>query len=200
MALNDLLDSLERRAEAETRARLAAARAEAERIMEAARREAEGKRRERLAEAEASIRASLEKDLLEARRSARTRTLEVRRLLLDRILTRAHARVQSALGEEAYRARLRSGVAEALRYIDGPVVLECDVAVESGVAAALQELGIGKREVSVRSAPESTGGFRALSTDERVIVDATLGDRLDRMRPDLTIELLRHVETEGDPP
>ena len=186
----ELCRTLEREGAAERDRVLAAARAEAERLLS----EAEARRLEEraraLSDAAAAARAAAESRLAAARQAARRRTLEAQRLLVDRVLAAATRLLPAAAARPDVLAAL---VAEALAYAAGPAVLRCPPALAEGVRARVA----GRAEIGVEAAGGARSGVEAVLQGGAVTVDATLEGRLERAGAGLAIDILGKVADVG---
>ena len=189
MALADLLSTLESEGRARAEAVVTRARAEAEQITREAGVRAEARRAARLAERERELRARAAGALEAARREAVRRHLMARATVLERIF----ARVRQLLLEAAAtvpRSSLGADLTRALGCLGGrPAVVRC----HPQVAASIRDLVAGLPVTSVVPDPR-VSGLLVTAEDGSIEVDASLATRLDRLRPQLAIELLRDLE------
>jgi vacuolar-type H+-ATPase subunit E/Vma4 len=191
MALEHLLAALEREANAQAAALLAAARAEAAGIGRDADEAVARRRSDVLAIREAELRGAAEAAVGEARRAGRATALQALERLLDRVLGAARAMFPAALVSDAYRAALPAHVAEALHALgDEPAVIRCPKALVPAVRAAARS----RKHVTVRGDPTARPGVSVATADGVIEVDNTLDGRLERLRPRLSLEVVARVE------
>lgn len=192
MSLNGLLAALTAEADAEVERTLAEARREAERIRVEAETAVARKRKATLAAREAEARARAEADLAEARRAVRVEVLEARRRMLEEIRAAGRARLRDAARDGTREDAWARLVAEALDYAGHePGVLRCPpewLGVARGVAGDAERVRI--------EADDSLTGVQVAARDDSWIVDNTLDGRLDRLWPELAIEILRRLEVD----
>ena len=171
MALVDLLQALEREATARADARLAEARATAERIMAEVAAELAARREHALAAREQVLRADGERSIAAAGRDAeRTRLLAHHDLL-----ARVHDRARDNLVQHA---RTRPGQAAI------------------AVLAARALTYLPEAAAGVRTVPQPTGA-RIAAADGSVEVDATLDGVLEHLWPELAMDIVRQAESLG---
>lgn len=190
MPLEHLLAALEREATARGASMLAAAQAEADRVRQDGDALVAQRRAEALRAREAELRGAVEAALGEARLAGQLATLEARAHFLDRVFKSARALFPSAVTDDAYRAALPGHVAEALAAMgDEPAVIRCPEPLVSAVRAAVGAAA----QVRVEGDPAAPAGLTAVSTDGAIEVDNTLVGRLDRLRPELALEVLARL-------
>lgn len=168
MALADLLQTLEREATGRADARLADARAEAERLTAAHAAELAARREQALAAREQVLRADGERSVVTATRDAERTRLLAHHELLARVHDRARHNLSQHAGTTQGRAAVAVLVARALTYL--------------GDAAA-----------TARVTPHPTGS-RVAASDDSVEVDATLEGVLERLWPGLAMDIVRRAE------
>lgn len=185
---SELMDLLEREAEAERQRILAEARQQAEQLVRQAEEEAhallEAQRRRVAAEVEAArVRAQGVAQL-----RATSTVLEAKDQMLEEVFQRAGRELDRVTRDPArYGAILRGLVKEAVAGFHGPVVLECAEQDVRAVEAAAREVGV--TVVQVRPDSAVRAGVRVLSEDGRFVVENTLDSRLQRARPALLAEV-----------
>lgn len=185
---SELIDLLEREAEAERQRILAEARQQAEQLVRQAEEEAhallEAQRRRVAAEVEAArVRAQGVAQL-----RATSTVLEAKDQMLEEVFQRAGQELDRVTRDPArYGAILRGLVKEAVAGFHGPVVLECAEQDVRAVEAAAREVGM--TVVQVRPDSAVRAGVRVLSEDGRFVVENTLDSRLQRARPALLAEV-----------
>jgi vacuolar-type H+-ATPase subunit E/Vma4 len=191
MPLQDLLNALEREATTQAEALLAAAHAEAAEIA----READGRlarrRSDLLGSREAELRGVAATALGEARRKSRSTVLQARQRLLERVLAAARAQLPEALTSDAYRAALPEHVIQGLRAIgDEPAVIRCPEALVPVVQAVVAS----RHDVSVQGEPAGRSGVIIATADGAIEADNTLDGRIERMGPQLALEVLARFD------
>lgn len=212
MSLEQLVSALEAEARAEADALVEEAREEAARIREEARQEAE-RRRAGLLEARSSgWRREAEAGVARARRAGREAVLRARERFLAGIRRRARDRLAGEAVTAAFRDRLVGYLEAALPPLAGrPAVITCPPALRDDVASALEEArarpageagpseaagsdGESPADVEVRAEENAPPGFAVRSADGRIIVDATLPVRLDRLWPEIAVEVAAEAD------
>ena len=192
MALEHLLGTLTREAEAEAGAILAAARAEAEAIRaqgEAAR----AARRSSVQTArDTDKRAAVALAVAEARRAGRREELEARQRVLDRVFAETRTRLHSLLDAPAFLAALPGRVEEAVACLGSrPGTLRYHRALGQAIGRIAPERA-GLRQV----VDDDVGpGFRLNSDDGGLVVNGTLDDLLERQIPRLALAIVARLET-----
>ena len=171
MALADLLQTLEREATARAEARLADARAAAERLRAAYAVELAAHRHQALAAREQVLRADGERSIVAAGRDAERTRLLAHHDLLARVHDRARQNLVRHAGTRPGQAAIAVLAARALTYLPG--------------AAA-----------GVRTVPQPTGA-RIAAADGSVDVDATLDGVLEHLWPKLAMDIVRRAESLG---
>ena len=182
-----LLATLEREAEAEISRVMDGARARAAEIVAAAQQRIALRREQTLAQRTAAARAEHERALAATRAAARAQVLAARAALLDRLFARLRAELPAVAGSAAYRAGL-AGQLERLRSFAGErsLTVHCNPAL----AATLRNVMRTNGRLPIRPDSQIAGGFRLTTADGKLEVDATLEDRLERLRPQLALEAL----------
>lgn len=190
MPLEHLLSALEREAQAQSEALLAAARAEAAEISRRSEELVARQRADVLRTREGELRGAAEATVGEARRAARATVLTARQQLIDRVFERAREMLPGASAGEAYRAVLPQHIAEALAALgDQPAVIRCD----AGVADAVRSAVARKEHLVVRPEAGARAGVVVATTDGTIEVDNTLDGRLERVRAQLALEVMARV-------
>ena len=190
MALELFLDSLARDVEGDARDVLDAARAEAARILADANTRAARRCDEALAARDVELRAGMDSTRARARREARIATLRARDGFLERTFGAAEAELPGTLDAAPHADALARLVAEALDFFPGtPSVVRCRAGLADRVSALAASLG-AVRASSDDSVPE---GVIVEAEDGSATVNNTLVERLRRLRPMLSIEILARV-------
>ena len=195
MGLEQLLEALERDADAQVEQILAAARAQAARITGESATAVQRRREEAVADRERARSREVEHAVTLARREARRSILEARERLLERVFAAVRADLPAAAASAAYQATLPTALADALTAVGATqAVIRCPQALARCMERARPESASG---VSVQVDPASGSGFRVASTDGAVEVDDTLESRLERLRPMLARRILAQLELEA---
>jgi vacuolar-type H+-ATPase subunit E/Vma4 len=191
MALEDLIRTRRRDAEQEAAAIQAAAQAEADAIRTRTDQDLAARRGSVLAEREAERRSAVELALSAARHEARRGVLEARARLLDRVFTAARDRFPAAVSAPEYRDILSRWLAEAIGCLAGRSgTLRGHPALREDLA----RLAAGRTGITLVDDPGVGSGFRLVSDDGAVEIDATLEDRLTRLEQRLRQEVLAALE------
>jgi vacuolar-type H+-ATPase subunit E/Vma4 len=190
MALDQLLASLTRDAEASIADLLHAARTDAD----AALAEAADARRRRLEEAVAARRraleGALEEDVVEAGREASRAVLRVRETILGRVLEEARAAVATRTPDPAVARASAALVESAVTYLAGQGgALRCHPSLRCALEPICRAHGLALHED-----PSLDAGAQLASADGRLVVDATLDQLLLRHWPAEAIRLAAHLE------
>lgn len=189
MALEVLLEALERDARAEAERRRHAAQAEAEALIARSAADLDRRRHRAMAELEHGRGADVAREAAAAARALKTRVLEARAALLERVFSEAVARL-ARLEQSRWAARLPTLAAQTLVYLDGEVDLICQPGVERLLGPSLA----GRTEVRLVADPAAPAGLVGRSRDGAVEVDNSWRARLDRKREDLAIRLLQRLK------
>lgn len=175
---------LERDADAEVAAILAAADAEAAALRAAAETRTAAAREARVAARRAELDAAGERAAGAARREGNELVLEARWRFVDRVLAGARALFATALQGADGAATVRRLIAEAEGYLPpGRAVVRCAPDAASMVPAAERR--------DVVPDPAIAAGIRLEAADGSVVVDNTLEARLARLTRALAAELVR---------
>ena len=191
MPLDQLIAALGEDADQQAQSELEQARAEAARITAETRDEIVRRRAETLGRLETDLREETERELVETRRRSRGLVLGARQQLLDRVFMAAETRLPDLLDEPAYLSALPGELAVALSYIgEDPAIIHCSPPLAETIGA----LVAGREGITVQPDDAVGSGFTAVSGDGYVTVDVTLNARLERLRPQLSLEVLRELE------
>lgn len=190
MALDQLLASLTREADAAIADLLRSARTDAA----AERAAADALRRKRLDDATAARRreleARLEEDVVEAGREASRAVLRVREEILDRVLAAARGVLAQRLDDPLVARASEALVAEAATYLgEAGGTVRCHRRLLAALGCVAQRHGLALEED-----PAMGAGARLASADGRVVVDATLDGVLLRRWPDEAVRLAARLE------
>lgn len=192
--IDHLLTALEREAAQQVAALRAAAEEEAARITHDADTRLAGRKRDALSAKEAELRGAAEAAVGAARRRARRGVLEARERFLTRVFDAARAMFPAALASDAFAAALPRLVTEALHPLSGePTVIRCPATLGDAVRQATR----GRERLAIECSPDAPPGITAATTDGAILVDNTLQGRLDRLRPQLTVDVLARMATDG---
>lgn len=194
MAVKELIEALERKAEARAEAILEEARERAGKVRGEAAREGKRLERELLAERAAGWEAEAARRRADARARAEREGLLARAEFLDRVFARARERLAAGEIPPGYAEGAGRAVWAALRHLgERAARVECPEALVDRIRAGLDP----GDSVEVVARPDMAAGFRVVALDGSVTVDGTLAGELERRRPELAIEVLR--EHEGSP-
>ena len=185
--IDALLATLQREAETEISRVMDDARARAAEIIAAAEQRITLRREQTLEQRTATARTEHERALAGTRAAARAQVLAARAALLDRLFARLRAELPAVAGSAAYRAGLGRQL-EHVRSFAGErsITVHCNPAL----AATLRNVMRKNGRLPVRPDPHVAGGFRLTTADGMLEIDATLEDRLERLRPQLALEAL----------
>lgn len=190
MALDALLSALKLEADRTVEQLLASARDEAARHRADAAERVERRCAEAIASREAELKATTEVARVRAQRAAAVRVVQARDVFLERVFRTTEDALARALDSPDYATAPGGLVAEALAYVSGiPVVVRCRTSLAEKVRVAVQH----SPDVSVVPDDTVPPGVLVEATDGSVIVDNTVGARLRRMRPSLSIEVLERI-------
>jgi vacuolar-type H+-ATPase subunit E/Vma4 len=192
MALDELLAVLQREAETEAEAIVAAGRAEAAAIQEQSAAELAQRRGRITRELESRGRSELERALAGFRRAARGEELRARERLMQRILAEARSRLPGSTRRPAFQGQLPDLTRQALEALGSrPATLRCSPELQETLGHLVRDRS-GLRVIP----DEGIGtGFRLISDDGSLVIDATLEDRLlalDRRVRQLILARLEH--------
>jgi vacuolar-type H+-ATPase subunit E/Vma4 len=188
-----LLEQIRGDATAAADARIAAARAEAERLDTETMARLAHRRATAVTDRERSGASALEATRAETSQRVSRETLASRAAALDRIFAAALLQLQALAAHPRLGAVLGPALADALTYLpDGPVTVRCAPVVAGAVRAALAELG--RDTMTVREDDGVPLGAIVESADGAIAVDATFLRRLARERPRLAITMARQLE------
>lgn len=190
--MDALLQTLEREAEAEIARVLDDARARASELTRAADERIAARRGATLERRETEARKDHERVLAGARHTARTRVLEARAALLDRLFVQIRAVLPELAQSAAYRRNL-AGQLQRLRAFAGdqPVTLRCMPALTTTLRGLVKTNG----HVRIRGDARIAAGFFVTTADGALDVDGSLESRLERLRPQLSLEALAALST-----
>ncbi len=188
-----LLEQLRRDAAATVTARVAEARAEADRIQAVAATQRERRRADAVGERERDLARQREAARAEATQQTLLGVLTARAAYLDRVFAAGERRLEAFVGAPDLAQRLTPLLAEALPFVDAADArVRCPAAARAAVEAALAALGRAGTPLAVDDALPL--GAVIESKDATVRVDATFGARLGRLRPMLSIEAMHLIE------
>jgi vacuolar-type H+-ATPase subunit E/Vma4 len=191
MALDQLLTVLRLEAEAESAAALAAARAEAQIIRDRAAAEIARRQDGESSRWEAERQHAMAVTLAGARRAAREQELLARDRLLDRVLTRARRQLPAALTRAEFRESLPALLAQAQECLGDRTG---EIRYSPPLGDEMVRLTGDRKEIELRADPAIGTGFRLVSSDGSLAIDATLEQRADQLGPRLRQEILARLE------
>ena len=188
--MQELIETLEREAEARSAAILEEARQSAARVIEESEREIEHRIEVQVEAREERWRREARARVAHARREADERTLAAREELLRNVFRRAAERLGDLPDSPRY-ARAAPGLLErALSFLPAAgAEVVCDPATARVIEEAAARAG-ARIEARTDAAP----GIVARSAAGTVSVDATLATLLDRLRPTLAMEVAARME------
>ena len=188
--IESLLARLERDADTEAARILEEGRARAAAITAASDARIAERRAATVQRREAAARAQHERALAHSRRAARARVLEARTALLDRLFEQVRAGLPAVAASSAYRAGLGARLDQLKAYTGGQsVTIQC----MPSLAGALRRLVKTNGHLRIEPERQIAAGFRVLSVDGRMEIDARLESRLERLRPRLALEALAEL-------
>lgn len=187
MGMDRLLESLREDARERGEEILSRAREEAERVRAEGRDELRALRERRLEDVEAEARAAASGEVAAARREAAAARLRARDRVLERVFEGVRVQLSDAVGTEDYRRLARVDLGRTQSYVGGREgSLRCGPETVAVLEEAMADLGL---EMAVDVDREAAPGFRAVAEGGSPEVDATLPTWLERLRPELAIEL-----------
>lgn len=190
MALDALLSALRQEADRTEEGLLTSARDEAARLRAEAIARVEHRCAEAIATREAELRAAAEVARARAQQAAAVRVVEARDSCLERIFRATEDSLARALDSPDYATAPGALATEALAYLSGvAVVVRCRTPLVDKVRAAVPD----SPDVAVVPDDTVAPGVVVEASDGSVIVDNTVGARLRRMRPWLSIEVLERL-------
>lgn len=190
MALQHLLEALERDARAEAERVLAAARGAAEEIRSRAETAVGQRRAEALNARSQALRAEAAVGLAVVRRRARGATLDARHQLLERVRAAARERIATMEGDPASLGlRLQAALASLG---DRAAEIRCAPALADAVRALVRD----RANTTVVAEAASTEPLVVRAADGTMDVDASLAGLFERRWPELAVELMRDLEAE----
>lgn len=184
---SELIDLLEREAEAERERVLSEARERAARIVQEAQAEAEAKLEEHRRRVAGEVEAARVRAQGLANLQGTSLLLETKDQLVAEVFRRAEEELDRLTDDPVrYPSVLRELLREAASGFHSRVVVECPERDVAPVEAAARELGL---PAEVRPSPDMRGGVRVRSEDGRFTVENTLRSRLERARQVLLSEV-----------
>ena len=191
------VDALIARMTQDARARIAAARAEADgevaALLAAGTAAVARGREQTLAVRQARRRAVLDAERAAAQRQATTRVLSAQHAFLDRVFARAESLAVEAVSDKRYLDALPEQVAALASYLGGqPATLRC----RPELAPHLRPLLARLPRVELAADAMLPAGFVVDTADGSCTIDCTLPTRLAALRPRLEAGLLARVPGE----
>jgi vacuolar-type H+-ATPase subunit E/Vma4 len=184
---SELIDLLEREAEAERERVLSEARERAARVVQEAEAEAKAKLEQHRRQVAVEVEAARVRAQGLANLQATSLLLETKDQLVAEVFRRAEEELDRIADDPArYAPVLRELLREAASGFHSHVVVECPERDVAAVEAAARELGLS---ADVRPSPDVRGGVRVRSEDGRFTVENTLRSRLERARQVLLSEV-----------
>jgi vacuolar-type H+-ATPase subunit E/Vma4 len=188
--MRELVETLEREAEARSEAILEEAQRAAARVLEDAERELELRVERQVEARERQWRREAGDRVAGARWAAEERVLAARADLLRNVFERAEKHVTDIPASPRYATAAAGLLERALSFLPTEgVEVVCDPATARAVAPAAARAG-----ARIESLPDAAPGLLARAIDGSVSVDATLSALLERLRPGLAMEIAARVE------
>jgi len=185
MALDHLLDALERNAREESVRILEEARAECARLSQGVEADAAARRASALAVRQQELNAAAVRALAAVRREARQAVLEARQLLLARVRAAVERHAAAAEGDPGSLAtRLQAALA---CFGDVAVEIHCPRRLVTAVRRAVDP----RPRTRVAVAPRGAGVLVVRAADGSVDVDASLTGLVARRWPSVAVEVVR---------
>lgn len=195
MALSELLEHVEEVGEAEIERVLERGRARASRLVREAEERAARALEAHLSTEVARLRDELAPALAEARLVARRLVSEARRRFAARVLAEVERRLESLVSDPRYAGALGDELERCLAYVGNrPSTLRAS----KSLAPRLAEIARGRAGIAIEVDPSVATGFLLETDDGALLVDGTLRARLERMAPELQIELFRNWESRDE--
>lgn len=192
MPLDQLLQALEREANATRDDLLAAARAEADQLAAASEANLSAQRDRSVDEQVQELRQCLDDAFGKVTHQARAKVLGAREELVEQVIAALLAALPSAVGREDYQEQLPSRLDAALAAVaaDEPVIVRCSPVLASPVESALS----GRSGARVEPDAKVGSGFVLVAPDRGLEVDDTLDVRVQRQRMQLAREALKQLK------
>ena len=196
MAIESLLEALGEEGDVEAKRVVEEARAEAARIEAEAASRVAARTADAVAARERELAAEGDAGKARLRHEGAVGILHARNRLLERVFDTASAAFPHALDLPAHEGALQGLIAEALAFVpEVPVIVRCRPGLAARALALVASLG-NVRVESDASLPE---GVVVEAEDGSVRIDNTLADRLRRLRPALSVELLARLGERDEP-
>lgn len=191
--MQELIETLEREAEARSESILAEAREAAAALVLDAERQLEGRIEARIEAGARKWRRNATRRVAEARRAAEERVLAARAKLLGTVFELAATRLAGIPDTPRYQALAPRLLDRALSFLPPTgVTVVCDPATARAVTSTGES-----SEARIEARPGAPPGIVAQASNGSVTVDATLGAFLERLRPALAMEIAARVEGES---
>jgi vacuolar-type H+-ATPase subunit E/Vma4 len=190
MAIEPLLGALGQDAERDIREIAEAARVEAERIRAAAQARVAQRCANALQSREAELRSEGDAQRARALREARASMLRARDAFLERVFLAVTTELRGELRKPEREAALAKLVSEALDFVSGEATIRCRADVAERLRRRVASLN-GAKLVATEAIGE---GVVVKADDGSVTIDNTLENRLQLLRPALSIEVLARFE------
>lgn len=200
MGMDELIATLEREAEERCDALLDDARREAERI----RRDTDERLERRRAAAARALESELDGRFATTMAATRTRIrgalLRARRRVLDRVFRRASELNPALLETPSFLASVPDALRMALSCLSSEdVEVSCPPVMASHVRRAADALtsettSLPPRRIRVTEVEDAPAGFEVRGSTTGVLVDLTVPTRLEDVRPELEMDVLRLID------
>jgi vacuolar-type H+-ATPase subunit E/Vma4 len=202
MGMDELIATLERDAEERCEALLDEARREAERI----RRDTDGQLERRSVSAARTLESELNDRFAATMATTRTRIrgalLRARRRALDRVFLRASELHLAVMEYPVFLTSLPDALRNALSCLGAEEVeVSCPPAMgpplrEAADAVAAEDSSVPGRRIRVTEVEHAPAGFVARGLATGVLVDLTVPTRIEGLRPELEMDVLRLIDAD----
>lgn len=195
MALADLIKALEADVEAQARKILEDAKLHADRIAQESQDRVRSVRAADVGATERAARAAAARLIAETEHSVRSERIVARSAMLDAIFEDAAARLATVLEDARYLRSIPTQLRDAVSFVSPTAQLEirCSPVLRDVIGGALQAGG----RIRISADGSANNGFEVVAEGGRLRVDGTLEGRLTRLRPWLSIEVLRGFDNVG---
>jgi vacuolar-type H+-ATPase subunit E/Vma4 len=189
MALADLLRRIEAEADSQAAELMAAARAEGVRVVAEAAAGLSRRRALALAATESTLRAATAREVAAARRQAAAELLAARAAALGRVFDRLDAALVERRATPAVLDCAAADLGQAMEYLEGAGVARCRPELVEWLRGRLDA-----SRLTIEADPSLGIGAVLRAADGSVQIDATVENRLERLRAHLAVNALRMLE------
>ena len=191
MSIEPLAASLRQEGHRQATQILDRAREEAAEIAHALRHAATQDREEHLNARRAELSRQHAIALAQKRREVAQRVLATRARFLESVKDRVRARLPEMLTDTRYHDTIPDRIREALSYVgDKAATIHCPEAL----ADLMTQLVSDHQHIAVRASPSAPPGITITVDDGVLTIDDTLHNLLERMMPQLSIDILKQLE------